>query len=88
MSIVVENAAGSIFGEYGSAIFIGAVRDGVADALGFGAGAGLPPQAAVSTTTDHPAPTADSRAAMFTHFIVNASPESRLNFSPVDATGA
>jgi hypothetical protein len=52
-------------------IFIGAVPEGAADALGFGAGAGLPPQAAVSTITDHPAPVADSRAATFTHFILN-----------------
>jgi hypothetical protein len=60
-------------------ILIGAVLDWAADALGFGAGAGFPPQAAASTTTDHPAPIADSRAAMFTHMILNASPESTLN---------
>jgi hypothetical protein len=51
-------------------IFIGAVLDAVADALGFGAGAGLPPHAAVNRTTDHPAPIADRRAAMFTHVIL------------------
>jgi hypothetical protein len=51
-------------------IFIGAVLDGAADALGFGAGAGFPPQAAARTTTDHPAPIADRRAAKFTHMIL------------------
>ena len=52
-------------------IFIGAVLDGAADALGFGAGAGFS-QAAVSMTTDHPAPIADRRAAMFTQVILHA----------------
>src|SRR6478672_7915892 len=66
-------------------IFIGAVLDGAADALGFGAGAGFPPQAAVNTTTDHPAPIADRRAAMFTHMILHASPESTLNVLAVAA---
>ena len=68
---MVENAAGSILGEYGSVIFIGAAVDGVADALGFGAGAGFPPQAAVITTTDNPAPIADTCAAMFTHVMLH-----------------
>jgi hypothetical protein len=53
-------------------IFIGAALDGVADALGFGAGAGFPPQAAVNTTTNHPAPIADKRAAMFTQSILDS----------------
>jgi hypothetical protein len=70
LSIVVENAAGSIAGEYGSVIFIGAGLDVATDALGLGAGAGLPPQAAVSTTTDDPAVSAFRRAAMFTHEIL------------------
>jgi hypothetical protein len=55
-------------------IFNGAVLDEVTDALGFGAGAGLPPHAAVNRTTDHPAPIADRRAVIFTHLILNASP--------------
>jgi hypothetical protein len=89
LSIVVEKPADSILGEYGSVIFIGAILDGVADALRFGAGAGFPPQAAVNRTTDQPAPIADRRAAMFTHVILNASPEPRLNTSAaVDATRA
>jgi len=67
---VVENAAGSIVGEYGSVIFIGTVLDDAEGAVGLGAGAGLPPQAAVSAITDHPAPIADKRTAMFTHVIL------------------
>jgi hypothetical protein len=55
-------------------IFIGAVLDGVADALGFGAGAGDPPHAAVNRTTADPAPITDTRAALFTHPILDASP--------------
>jgi hypothetical protein len=51
-------------------IFIGAVLDGVADALGFGAGAGFPPQAAVNRTTAHPTPIAD--AVIFTQSILDA----------------
>jgi hypothetical protein len=70
-------------------IFIGAVWDGVADALVFGVGAGFPAQAAVSTTNDHPAPITDRRAAMFTPVILNNSPEWPLNVSAsVDAAGA
>jgi hypothetical protein len=70
-------------------IFIGAVLDPVADALGFGAGAGFPPQAAVNRTTADPAPIADTRIAMFTHAILDASPEPGLNISAaVDAAGA
>jgi hypothetical protein len=53
-------------------IFIAAVLDGVADALGFGAGAGFPPQAAVNRTTEHPAPIIDRRAALFTQSILDA----------------
>jgi hypothetical protein len=55
-------------------IFIGALLDGVPDAVGFGAGAGFPPQAAVNRTTADPAPIADKRAALFTHLILDASP--------------
>jgi DNA-binding NarL/FixJ family response regulator len=52
-------------------IFIGAVLDGAAaEGLVLVTGAGFPPQAAVSTTTDNPAPIADRRAAMFTHMIL------------------
>jgi hypothetical protein len=70
-------------------IFIGALLDGVADALGFGADAGVPPQAAVNRITEHPAPIADRRAAMFTQLILNGSPEPGLNISAsVDAAGA
>jgi hypothetical protein len=52
-------------------IFIGAVTDGVADVLGFGAGAGagFPPQAVIATT-DNPAPITNTCAAMFTHVIL------------------
>jgi hypothetical protein len=53
-------------------IFIGAALVGVADALGFGAGAGFPPQAAVNRTTNHPTPIADRRAVMFTQSILDA----------------
>ena len=61
-------------------IFIGAVLDGAAaEGLVLVTGAGFPPQAAASRTTDNPAPIADRRAAMFTHMILNASPESTLN---------
>ena len=67
-------------------IFIGAVLDGAAaEALGLVLVPGFPPQAAVSTTTDHPAPIADRRAAMFTHMILHASPESTLNVLAVAA---
>jgi hypothetical protein len=70
-------------------IFIGAVVDWAADALEFGAGVGLPPHAAVSTTTDHPAPITDRRAAMFTVVILNTQAESKLNaLVAVDPTGA
>jgi hypothetical protein len=69
LSIIVENDAGSMAGEYGSVIFIGAVLGGAPDALGLGAGAGLPPQAAASTTTNHPALITDTRAALFMHAI-------------------
>jgi hypothetical protein len=59
---------------------MGAVLDGAAaEALVLVTGAGFPPQAAANTTTDNPAPIADRRAAMFTHLILNASPESTLN---------
>jgi hypothetical protein len=69
-------------------IFIGAVVDGaVAEGL-VPTGAGFPPQAAVTTISDHPAPIADRRNAMFTRVILNDSPEPRLNISAsVDATG-
>jgi hypothetical protein len=70
-------------------IFIGAPLDRVADALVFGAGAGFPPQAAVNRTTEHPAPIADRRAALFTQPILTLSPEPGLNISDsVDAAGA
>jgi hypothetical protein len=53
-------------------IFIGAVLDGAAaDGLLPVTGAGLPPQAAVITTTDNPAPIADTCAAMFTHVMLH-----------------
>jgi hypothetical protein len=60
-------------------ISIGTVLDGAADALEFGGGAGFPPHAAVSTTTDHPAPITERRAALFTIVILNAEAESKLN---------
>lgn len=61
-------------------IFIGALLDGAAaEGLVLVTGAGFPPQAAASTTTDNPAPIADRHAAMFTHMILNASPEAMLN---------
>ena len=50
-----------------------------AEALVLVTGAGFPPQAAANTTTDNPAPIADRCTAMFTHMILNASPESTLN---------
>ena len=85
---MVENAAGSIVGEYGSVIFIGALLEGTEEAPGFGAGAGLPPQAATSTITDQTAPIADRRAAMFMHGTLDPPSESRPNFLAVDAAGA
>ena len=69
-------------------IFIGAVLDGAAaEALVLVTGAGFPPQAAASMTTDNPAPIADRRAAMFTHTILHASPESTLNVVADTRTG-
>jgi hypothetical protein len=70
-------------------IFIGAVLGGAEGAAGLGADTGVPPQAAVSKTIDHPAPIADRRTAVSTHLIFDATPESRLNFSAsVDTTRA
>ena len=71
-------------------IFIGAVLDGTVAALGLGGdGAGFAPHPAISTTTDHPAQTADRRAAMLSEVTVDTSPETRLNLlAAVDAPGA
>lgn len=75
LSILVENDAGSTFGEYGSVIVIGAVDDVAGEAPGPGAGVVPPPHAAIDDTIDEANPITTSLVSAFTHSIVRALTE-------------